>query len=130
MLKRCFISILVAAGLVLLVGIVSVPSSYAAAGSLKAGPYGPYTCRSGYVWREAYNGDHVCVTPQRRAQVAYDNRMARHRINRGGGIYGRNTCRSGYVWRVARASDLVCVTPNERSLVAEENRLAPFRYAP
>jgi hypothetical protein len=56
--------------------------------------------------------------------------MARHRINRGGGIYGRNTCRSGYVWRVARASDLVCVTPNERSLVAEENRLAPFRYAP
>ncbi len=40
------------------------------------GPYGPDTCRSGFVWREAHPGDHVCVTPETRAQTAADNSLA------------------------------------------------------
>lgn len=39
-------------------------------------PYGPDTCRQGYVWRDAFNGDHVCVTPQSRTQAAQDNQLA------------------------------------------------------
>jgi hypothetical protein len=35
--------------------------------------YGPDTCRSGFVWREAYPGDHVCVRPWVRAQARRDN---------------------------------------------------------
>jgi hypothetical protein len=34
------------------------------------GAYGPDTCVSGMVWREAVPGDQVCVTPERRAAVA------------------------------------------------------------
>ena len=26
-------------------------------------PYGPDTCKQGYVWRDAIPGDHVCVVP-------------------------------------------------------------------
>lgn len=37
------------------------------------GAYGPQTCVSGLVWREAFSGDTVCVTPQRRQQVKSDN---------------------------------------------------------
>jgi len=55
-------------------------------------PYGPDTCRQGYVWREAFPGDHVCVTPETRAQVADDNRRAPDRWQPGGGAYGPYTC--------------------------------------
>jgi hypothetical protein len=41
--------------------------------------YGPDTCRQGYVWREATPSDHVCVTPQVRAQTRADNANARFR---------------------------------------------------
>jgi hypothetical protein len=34
------------------------------------------TCLQGYVWREAVDGDHVCVTPETRTQAAEDNRLA------------------------------------------------------
>jgi hypothetical protein len=39
------------------------------------GAYGPNTCRSGFVWREAFVGDLVCVTPKIRALVAEENRL-------------------------------------------------------
>jgi hypothetical protein len=32
------------------------------------------------VWREAHPGDHVCVTPETRAQTAADNRQAAARV--------------------------------------------------
>jgi hypothetical protein len=35
--------------------------------------YGPDTCRNGFVWREAFPGDHVCVRPWVRAQASRDN---------------------------------------------------------
>lgn len=92
-------------------------------------PYGPDTCRQGFVWREAYPGDHVCVTPETRAQAAYDNRAARGRWQPGGGAYGPYTCRQGFVWREARPGDVVCVTPDIRAQTADDNRHAASRRA-
>jgi hypothetical protein len=34
----------------------------------------------GYVWRQAFGGDYVCVTPDQRSQAAYDNSQALARI--------------------------------------------------
>jgi hypothetical protein len=79
--------------------------------------YGPETCVQGYVWREAFVGDTVCVPPGFRSQMFADNRDADLRHERG----SRN-CISGYEWRQARPSDLVCVTPEIRSQVADQNR--------
>jgi len=92
-------------------------------------PYGPDTCRQGYVWREATPADHVCVTPATRAQAAQDNREAGARRQPGGGAYGPNTCRQGYVWREAVPGDQVCVHPATRTQVRRDNELAASRRA-
>lgn len=84
-------------------------------------------CMDGFVWREARQDDHVCVTPQSRRRVALENRLAASRRNPEG-AYGPETCVSGFVWREAYAGDTVCVTPSVRSLVKEENRQAQARY--
>ena len=84
------------------------------------------TCRQGYVWREAFPGDHVCVTPATRAQAAYDNSQAGARRDPNG-AYGPDTCLPGYVWREACPGDHVCVTPETRAQTAEDNRLAATR---
>lgn len=90
-------------------------------------PYGRWTCKNGFVWREAYRGDVVCVTPQTRAQAAYDNSQASYRINPGGGDYGAFTCKQGFVWREATQGDLVCVTPAIRTQTAYDNSQAVIR---
>jgi hypothetical protein len=54
-------------------------------------------CRSGYVWRERFDGDTVCVPPSERYKLA------------------NGYCRSGYVWREANPNDRVCVTPAVRA---------------
>jgi hypothetical protein len=41
--------------------------------------YGPDTCREGYVWREAFPGDHICVRPWVRDQASRDNWRSRYR---------------------------------------------------
>ncbi len=102
-------------------------------------------CMHGYVWREAFPGDSVCVTPQIRAQAARDNRAAARRKQPGGGPddndysnqapYGRDTCRQGFVWREASPTDHVCVTPQIRAQAAYDNSQAlshtvPFKLAP
>jgi hypothetical protein len=46
------------------------------------GPYGPHTCINGYVWREAFTGDDVCVTGAQRSQAAADNAAAPGRVAR------------------------------------------------
>jgi hypothetical protein len=92
-------------------------------------PYGPDTCKQGYVWRDAYPGDHACVPPLSREEAAADNRMAAQRRQPGGGPYGPDTCRQGWVWREARPGDVVCVSPDVRARTAQENRLAPERRA-
>lgn len=81
-------------------------------------------CVQGYVWREAYSGDTVCVTPQRRSSVLQENAAARSHVNPSGGAYGRDTCLDGYVWRQARDMDHVCVPPQSRTIVAQENEQA------
>lgn len=84
-------------------------------------PYGPDTCKPGYVWRDAIPGDHVCVRPNRRSTAAQENSVAGSRVNPDG-AYGANTCRSGFVWREAYAGDVVCVSGARRSQVRQENR--------
>jgi len=83
-------------------------------------PYGPDTCAQGYVWRDAFPGDHVCVTTGSRDQAASDNAAAPGRVDPHG-AWGPQTCINGFVWRVARPSDLVCVTTGIRQQSANEN---------
>jgi hypothetical protein len=87
------------------------------------------TCRQGFVWREAFPGDHVCVSPGTRSQASQDNSQAGARRQPGGGPYGPNTCVQGYVWREARPNDLVCVTPETRAQAASDNAQASARRA-
>jgi len=90
----------------------------------RLGKQPPPACISGYVWREAYAHDFVCVTPPRRDAVRQENAAAASHVNPGGGAYGPDTCASGFVWREANASDHVCVTPPSRTTVAGENAQA------
>ena len=76
-----------------------------------------YTCRQGYVRREAFPHDLVCVTPETRAQAAADNHEADARRQPGGGVSGPNTCRLRYVWREAGPNDLVCMSEQESGCV-------------
>lgn len=89
--------------------------------------YGPDTCKSGFVWREARATDHVCVTPDTRSEVLADNRAAPSRwVN---GPYGPQTCVVGYVWREAFTGDTVCVTPRTREQALYDNSQASYRLA-
>jgi hypothetical protein len=90
-------------------------------------PYGPDTCKQGFVWREVTPSDHVCVTPQTRDEVRRDNAQAAARRQPGGGAYGPNTCRQGFVWREAVAGDHVCVVPAVRDKARRDNALAAQR---
>ena len=94
--------------------------------SAAAADYGPATCLNGYVWREAFANDVVCVTPATRTRAAQDNAAAASRRDPSAG-YGPYGCQSGYVWREARASDLVCVTPNIRTQAKADNAAAAAR---
>ena len=47
------------------------------------GPYGPDTCKQGFVWREAYPGDHVCVLGSVRTQARDDSSHAADRVVKG-----------------------------------------------
>ncbi len=85
-------------------------------------PYGPDTCKQGFVWREAVPNDHVCVTPQTREQARADNAIGAERREPNGGAYGPDTCKQGFVWREATSSDHVCVTPQVRTNTAEDNK--------
>lgn len=87
------------------------------------------TCVQGYVWREANSSDHVCVTPETRAQAQYDNSQAQSRIDPNG-AYGPHSCIQGYVWRDAFPNDYVCVTPETRSQAQDDNSQAQSRIAP
>jgi hypothetical protein len=109
--------------------VVTVLSAFAATGpAAAAGAYGPDTCRQGYVWRESFVGDTVCVTPAERARAKADNFAAKYRVNPSGGAYGRDTCRNGYVWREAYPGDHVCVTPAQRARARHDNSRATGRY--
>jgi len=92
---------------------------------LKAGAvYGPNTCASPYVWREADDRDWVCVTPATRAQAHADNAAAASRH-----VGGSTTCKQGYVWREAWAGDYVCVPVAIRTQARTDNAQAGSRLA-
>lgn len=40
------------------------------------GAYGPLSCKSGFVWREAFDGDQICVNPARRVATWQQNANA------------------------------------------------------
>ncbi|WP_310446916.1 hypothetical protein [Thiobacillus sp.] len=108
-------------GLVLLLGLLTVLFASFAYSS------GSDTCVEGYIWREAYPGDHVCVAPEVRNQTAADNKLAAMRREPQGGAYGPDTCKPGFVWREARPEDHVCVLPEVRAQTARDNSLAYTR---
>lgn len=97
-----------------------------AASTVESAPH-PDACIEGYVWREAFSDDRVCVTPDMREQTARDNQLADSRREPQGGAYGADTCKPGFVWREARPDDRVCVTPEVREQTARDNRLAHTR---
>ncbi|WP_426503549.1 hypothetical protein ACPPVO_38825 [Dactylosporangium sp. McL0621] len=101
------------AALALIGGGLAVDAAPAAADL----PYGPYTCKSGYVWREAVPGDYVCVLPSQRTTTQGENALGPSRRQPGGGAWGPDTCASGFVWRESRPSDHVCVPPASRARV-------------
>ena len=80
----------------------------------------------GFVWRNAYPGDAVCVTPQSREQAASDNSQASLRVDPNG-PYGPNSCIAPYVWRNAHPGDAVCVTTDIRDQAASDNSQAKNR---
>src|SRR5215475_10343251 len=86
-------------------------------------------CIQGYVWREATQGDKVCVTPPIRQQAWNDNAQTDARRAPGGGAYGFETCKQGFVWREATQNDHVCVTPQTRDQARYDNSQAARRVA-
>jgi hypothetical protein len=104
------------------VGVIAAP------GIAVADPaYGPDTCISGFVWRNARSGDTVCVTPAVRDQTAQENQLASQRVDPNGGPYGPDTCKQGFVWREAFGGDHVCVTTASRTQAANDNAAAASR---
>jgi hypothetical protein len=113
-------SILALAGIAATLGISTLAPTEASA---QYRPYGPDQCRDGFVWREAFPGDHVCVRPHIRSEAAADNAAAPNRI------YGNGYCVNGYVWRESYPGDHVCVPPEVRARAARDNDRAVGRIA-
>ncbi|MBN9789822.1 hypothetical protein DMP17_14620 [Pseudonocardia sp. TMWB2A] len=90
--------------------LAAPPTAPAPAGPVPAAlPYGPYTCKSGFVWREIGPSDPVCVSVASRTTARAET--AAGPANRAGsGPYGPDTCKPGFVWREAQPSDHVCVS--------------------
>jgi hypothetical protein len=98
-------------------------------GRAAASASAPAQCKTGFVWREAFLRDTVCVTPERRAQVQSENAAAATHRSPTGGAYGPNSCVTGFVWRQASPEDFVCVLPQSRDLVGRENATASANVA-
>ncbi|WP_151898950.1 hypothetical protein [Nitrosospira lacus] len=87
--------------------------------------FGPDTCLPGFVWREAFNGDHVCVTGATRTQAANDNSIGSQRK-----VPGTDACKPGFVWREASPTDHVCVLGSTRTQATLDNSQANARRDP
>jgi hypothetical protein len=112
------------------VSAAASPSGPASAGppsakTSKAPPPPPGACRAGFVWRQAFDSDLVCVAQPVRDQVVADNAAAASRWT--SGPYGPDTCLQGYVWREASPTDHVCVTGAVRDQAAADNGQATAR---
>lgn len=87
--------------------------------------YGEDTCKQGYVWRDAFAGDHVCVSGQTRQQAISDNAQFIVRS-----LFPSPICQQGWVWREARTGDFVCVTGQTREQARADNVEAASRRDP
>ncbi len=94
---------------------------------LAAVAYGQARCSPGFVWREAFSGDYVCVPPDARDQAAGDNTTA---AGENAHQTAPGACKPGYVWREAQSTDHVCVTPAVRGQAWAENTAASRTTAP
>ena len=101
------------------------PASCTPWGQLYYLPYGLSTCQNSFVWREAFPGDHVCVTPPNKQQAAKDNASAAERVC----PKGSDVCCQKYVWRQAVPADHVCVDVPTRTETQKDNGLAHSRLA-
>jgi hypothetical protein len=79
-------------------------------------PSNPEQCSDGFLPREAYPGDPVCVTRQVHDQTIADNLTAPSRTMPNG------NCVAGYVWREANARDHACVLPETRTQTWTDNQ--------
>lgn len=86
------------------------------------------SCMNGYVWREAYTNDHVCVTQATHDEASADNAAGPSHVLQLSFVE-TDTCISGYVWRQAIDSDHVCVPPDVRAETVKDNKLGPSRIS-
>ena len=105
----------VGVALLLASALTGTPTSAAGA------DYGPNTCLNGFVWRAAFAGDMVCVTPETKRQVAVDNREGASRRDPGG-AYGPRSCKEPFVWPNARASEVTTGWPSTRRATPRPSR--------
>ena len=92
-------------------------------------PYGPDQCKAGFVWREAYAGDHVCVTGDERHQAAEDKLAAPQR-RLSPLPFADDRCKPDWVWREAIRADHVCVSAATRGATARQNEAAATTVDP
>lgn len=99
---------------------------------------GADTCNAGFFWRNAFSGDHVCVTPAVRDQVVAENKADAARVDRSGDrstanqrlVSRTDNCPAGQVWRLASRTDHVCVTSAAAAQTASDNAAAASRFNP
>ena len=120
--------LLVGLGLFVTTTSTGPPSATAASFGHAALPYGPQTCKNGFVWREARESDLVCVDPGTRTTTKQENALAASRKNPNG-AFGPDTCLPGFVWREAFPGDVVCVTPDRRDQARIDNSQVGDRRA-
>ena len=87
--------------------------------------FGVDQCKFGFVWREAFSGDHACVSGASRNQALSDNNDSPNRKEP-----NSDNCKLGWVWREANTADHVCVTGTVRNTTKQENALAASRIDP
>jgi hypothetical protein len=97
-------------------------------------PYGPDTCIQGFVWREAFDGDTICVTPGERADTKADNAAAasRRQVNApkpADPYTPKPTPTAGHnvVLEITGAGTVYSIDIDPGGRVATENSAAPFR---
>ncbi len=120
---------LLAAGIAGVGGVFALLAAWRLFPEESTATYRTSGCKPGYVWREAFPGDSVCVVTEQADQAKLDNAAADSRIDPNG-AYGPQSCLQGFVWRAARESDLVCVDPDVRERVWMDNATADVRALP
>ncbi len=75
-------------------------------------------CLKGYVFREAFKGDNICVVP-------YDKNAAKHQnmLHAERSINSKDECPEGLVPREIKKSDRLCVTQQEKNKIVLQNTL-------